>query len=104
MMEGPSANSEEKHEPVGDIDTAAGESLKALDPERPIREADILFAGRAQAFATAKSNHDKLAHHAGVLVLENMAVIHVRMVGVREVCKLGDDADCRTWIDKDGIF
>ena len=42
MMEGPSADSEEKHEPVGDIDTAAMESLKALDPERPIREADIL--------------------------------------------------------------
>jgi hypothetical protein len=41
MMEGPSADSEEKHEPVGDIDTAAMESLKALDPERPIREADI---------------------------------------------------------------
>ena len=42
MMEGPSADSEEKHEPVGDIDTVAMESLKALDPERPIREADIL--------------------------------------------------------------
>ena len=41
MMEGPSADSEEKHEPVGDIDTVAMESLKALDPNRPIREADI---------------------------------------------------------------
>jgi hypothetical protein len=27
--------------PVSDIDTAAVESLKALDPKRPIREADI---------------------------------------------------------------
>jgi len=45
-MEGPSADSEEKHEPVGDIDTAAMESLKALDPERPIREADIKSLGR----------------------------------------------------------
>ena len=35
------ADSEEKHEPVSDIDTAAVDSLKALDPERPIREADI---------------------------------------------------------------
>jgi hypothetical protein len=26
---------------VGDIDTAAMDSLKVLDPERPIREADI---------------------------------------------------------------
>jgi hypothetical protein len=35
------ADSEEKHEPVSDVDTAAAESLKALDPERPIGEADI---------------------------------------------------------------
>jgi hypothetical protein len=36
------ADSEEKREPVGDIDTAAMDSLKVLDPERPIREADIV--------------------------------------------------------------
>jgi hypothetical protein len=35
------ADSEEKHEPVSDIDTAAADSLKVPDPERPIREADI---------------------------------------------------------------
>src|SRR6478672_6123982 len=35
------ADSEEKREPVSDIDTAAADSLKVLDPERPIREADI---------------------------------------------------------------
>jgi hypothetical protein len=35
------ADSEEKHEPVSDIYTAAVDSLKALDPEWPIREADI---------------------------------------------------------------
>ena len=34
-------NSGEKHEPASDIDTAAVDSLKALDPNRPIREADI---------------------------------------------------------------
>jgi len=38
---GLSADSEEKHEPVSDIDTAAVDSVKALDPKRPIREADI---------------------------------------------------------------
>src|SRR5437588_6108747 len=38
---GPSADSEEKHEPVSDIDTAAADGLKVLDPKRPIREADI---------------------------------------------------------------
>jgi hypothetical protein len=35
------ADSEEKHEPVSDIDAAVVDSLKALDPNRPIREADI---------------------------------------------------------------
>ena len=37
---GPGADSEEKHEPASDIDTVAMDSLKALDPKRPIREAD----------------------------------------------------------------
>jgi hypothetical protein len=37
----PGADSEEKHEPVSDIDIAEVDSLKALDPNRPIREADI---------------------------------------------------------------
>jgi hypothetical protein len=41
-----SADSEEKREPVGDINTAMADSLKALDPKRPIREADIAFASR----------------------------------------------------------
>ena len=35
------ADSEEKHEPVSDIDTVVVDSLKALDPEWPIREAGI---------------------------------------------------------------
>ena len=33
------ADSEEKHEPAGDIDAEVVDSLKALDPKRPIREA-----------------------------------------------------------------
>ena len=37
-MEGPGADSEEKHEPASDIDTAWMDSLKVLDPEGPIRE------------------------------------------------------------------
>jgi hypothetical protein len=36
------AESEEKREPVSDIDTAMVDSLKALDPNRPIREADMI--------------------------------------------------------------
>ena len=42
----PGADSEEKHEPVSDIDTVVVDSLKALDPERPIREATKLLRCR----------------------------------------------------------
>src|SRR5262245_42400999 len=38
---GPHADSEEKREPASDVDTAALDGLKALDPNRPIR---LLFA------------------------------------------------------------
>ena len=41
MVEGPGADSEEKHEPASDIDTVVVDSLKVLDPEWPIREAGI---------------------------------------------------------------
>jgi hypothetical protein len=41
MLEGPGVDSEEKHEPVSDIDIAVVDRLKALDPKRPIREADM---------------------------------------------------------------
>ena len=41
-MLGKFANSEEKHEPVSDIDTIVVDGLKALDPEWPIREAMTL--------------------------------------------------------------
>jgi hypothetical protein len=37
----PGADSEEKHEPVSDIYTGVVDSLKALDPEWPIREAAV---------------------------------------------------------------
>src|SRR5258708_28390696 len=46
FWKGLGADSEEKHEPVSDIDTAVVDSLKALDPKRPIREADIRPASK----------------------------------------------------------
>ena len=45
---GLSADSEEKHEPVSDIDTVAVDSLKVLDPNRPIREGDIRLSLNAK--------------------------------------------------------
>jgi hypothetical protein len=41
-LKGPGADSEEKHEPASDIEIAVVDSLKVLDPKRPIREADIV--------------------------------------------------------------
>jgi len=46
---GPGADSEEKHEPASDIDTVLVDGLKALDPKRPIREADINVLGSTEA-------------------------------------------------------
>jgi hypothetical protein len=39
------ADSEEKHEPASDINTEGADSLRALDPKRPIREADGARSG-----------------------------------------------------------
>ena len=44
------ADSEEKHEPARDIDTAAVDSLKALDPNRPIREATEVHRSKMWLF------------------------------------------------------
>ena len=48
------ADSEEKREPASDINTCAVDSLKVLDPERPIREADIkLYSISSSAVASS---------------------------------------------------
>jgi hypothetical protein len=55
---GPGADSEEKREPVSDIDTAVADSLKVLDLKRPIREADIKWqAGAADSVENDLSGH-----------------------------------------------
>ena len=47
LWKGLGADSEEKHEPASGVDTELVDSLKTLDPERPIREADIVLCVRA---------------------------------------------------------
>ena len=49
------AESEEKREPVSDIDTGVVDSLKVLDPDRPIREADIANLARHVRFVPIAS-------------------------------------------------
>jgi hypothetical protein len=51
----PGADSEEKHEPVSDIDTVVVDSLKALDPEWPIREANVNSAVRPSGASSSYS-------------------------------------------------
>jgi hypothetical protein len=55
----PGADSEEKHEPVSDIDTVVVDSLKALDPEWPIREADIVRRVQSLRHVRLAPNADK---------------------------------------------
>jgi hypothetical protein len=55
------ADSEEKREPVSDIDTAVVDSLKVLDPKRPIREGDI---GSVTSGASAANSSDCLRSSA----------------------------------------
>jgi hypothetical protein len=57
MMEGPCADSEEKREPVGDIDTEVVESLETLDPKWPIREADIRGHKIGMPLGASRSSH-----------------------------------------------
>ena len=66
---GLSADSEEKHEPASDIDTGGMDSLKALDPNRPIREADICDATSDVCFtphSDHESGHPALSHSPSV--------------------------------------
>jgi hypothetical protein len=73
----PGADSEEKHEPVSDIETVVVDSLKALDPEWPIREADVradVPVGRVRA------NRDRT--HCSRLYS-----IFDRLVGAAEHCR-----------------
>ncbi len=60
---------------MGDIDTVVVDSLKVLDPERPIREADILKRTSKLAVALSRisdkyrrtrQNHDAFGELAGL--------------------------------------
>jgi len=52
---GLSADSEEKREPVSDINTAMVGSLKVLDPKRPIREADVVRSIQSLKLASSRT-------------------------------------------------
>ena len=80
-------------------------AMSALPPKADMCSAlaHVRFVPKADmsscALPVLPLDNNELAHHAGVLVLENMAVIHVWMVRVGKICKLGYDAHSRTRID-----
>ena len=69
----PGADSEEKHEPVSDIDTVVVDSLKALDPEWPIREE----AGMSQT-SPNRRGWTHLCHS-----MSNLAALHSSVLAQR---------------------
>src|SRR5450759_775799 len=72
-----SADSEEKREPVSDIDTAVVDSLKVLDLKRPIREADVPIALANVCFSNRPFGvkHFQTIHHCSVDVAHGLALL-----------------------------
>src|SRR5882672_3585262 len=62
-----------KHEPASDVDTAVVDSLKALDPKRPIREADIGQSLTANRKTALGGGHAEIscAHKSAVRVVQS---------------------------------
>jgi hypothetical protein len=73
---GPGADSEEKHEPVSDTDAVLVDSLKALDPNRPIREADITCNSIDREPQTVNSNRWKPKGQAVTTRLPDCGHVH----------------------------
>ena len=71
MMEGPGADSEEKQEPASDIDIAVVDSLKALDPKRPIREADIEHSNAFTQLKYIACSERHICDHAKIWIRRN---------------------------------
>jgi hypothetical protein len=67
------ADSVEKHEPASDVSIAAVDSLKALDPNEPIRKADI----RVSRPTLQRS-------HQGIAMTENHRPASLRLELARE--------------------
>lgn len=49
-------------------------------------------------------NYHELAHHAHILMLENMAVKHVKQMWISMISELQDDSHGFSWQDDHGIL
>ena len=65
---------------MSDIDTAAADSLKVLDPERPIREADMAgpAAGSTRSLVTLMRRGVATARQSSHLHFTELKIIDVR--------------------------
>ena len=101
MMEGPSAESVAKRQPASDIDAAVVDSLKALDLNRPIREADIAeydwdvrFVPKGDILRCSRERRYSITSSAS-----NRIELGTSMPRALAVCKLTRNSnlvDCRT--------
>jgi hypothetical protein len=55
----PRLRTEEKREPVSDIDTGVVDGLKVLDPDGPIREADSCTAANGHLYLITSSDAEE---------------------------------------------
>jgi hypothetical protein len=72
------ADSEEKHEPASDIDTVLVDRLKALDPNRPIREADVFciyISGETGAWCWSRGKGRSMALDTNTFLMVFAAAI-----------------------------
>ena len=85
----PCTDSVEKHEPASDVATVVVDSLKALDPTRPIREADSCTATKVVCYSIALS---AVASSVVISVIFG-ALAHVRYYPNSD--RTADIAQCR---------
>ena len=77
------ADSEEKHEPASDIDTALMDGLKALDPKRPIREDWVRFAKTSRpALSVSALPASEAGQLVAIVLVDEFHAADCRLFGV----------------------
>src|ERR1035441_1934668 len=82
---GPGADSEEKQEPASDIDIAVVDSLKVLDPNRPIREATELRTSRSGLRAILRYSRRSRCGLAAPHRLANLETLELRVIQIQRL-------------------
>jgi hypothetical protein len=72
------AESEEKREPASDIDTGAVDGLKVLDPEWPIREADLPILELLPPPASWRMPPSRIVHEGASALFRRMLALCLR--------------------------